>query len=94
MIIPGLKMNNNCCPTAYKVCGTEELKSSLFNGQSAKKYIHHYLALQFLVLCIERGSGRIKMSFMLTIMHEICMVTLKHNMNNKDKIEFTKRGVL
>lgn len=34
------------------------------------------------------------MSFTLTIMHEICMVTLRHNMNNKDKIEFTKRGVL
>lgn len=24
LIIPSLKMNNNCCPTAYKVCGTQE----------------------------------------------------------------------
>lgn len=65
---------------------------SMVNQQ--KKYINHYLTLQFLVLCIEYGSGRIKMSFTLPIMHEICMVTLKHNMNNKDKIEFAKRGAL
>lgn len=34
------------------------------------------------------------MFFTLPIMHEMCIVTLKHNMNNKDKIEFTKKGVL
>ena len=57
------------------------------------KYINDYLTLQFL-LCTKHGSGRIKMSFTLPIMHEICMVMLRHNMNNKHKIEFTKSRVL
>lgn len=34
------------------------------------------------------------MYFTLPIMREICIVSLKHNMNNKDKIEFTKRRAL
>lgn len=94
LIISSLKMNNNCCPTAYKVCGTEEWKSSRFNGQSTKKCIDHYLTLYFLVLCIEHGSGRIKMSFSLQITPRICVVMPEHNVNNKDKIEFTKSSEL
>lgn len=43
---------------------------------------------------MKHGSGRIKMSFTLPIMHEICTLTVKHNKNNKDKIEFTKSRVL
>lgn len=43
---------------------------------------------------MKHGSGEIKMSFTLPIMHEICMVTLKHNANNKHKIEFGAASAL
>lgn len=65
---------------------------SMVNQQrSTLIIILHY---SFLFCALEMVVKELKMSFMLTIMHEICMVTLKHNMNNKDKIEFTKRSVL
>lgn len=65
---------------------------SMVNQQrSTLIIILHY---SFLFCAWNMAHGKIKMSFTLPIMHEICMVTLKHNMNNKHKIEFTKRRML
>lgn len=47
--------------------------------------ILHY---NFLFCARNMAHGKIKMSFTLPIMREICMVTLRHNMNNKHKMDF------
>lgn len=45
-------------------------------------------------LFLHFGYFWIKIFFVLTFICKIWTITLGHNMNNKDKKEFTKRGVL
>lgn len=94
LIIPGLKWIIIAALPLAKSAEqrNKRVVSSMVNQQrSTLIIILHHNSL----FCVsDMVLGKLKCLYALTIMHEICMVTLKRNMNNKDKIEFTKRGEL
>lgn len=85
-------MNKKC---AYKVCRNENWKKKSFqHSLRKKKYINYFFPPMLECLVLHFSYCWIKISFVLTFIRAICTITLGHNTSKKDKMEFTKRGIL